>query len=127
MREIGFATATATAYNNWLEAEYTKKDKRLYGVGLMPIENPEGAIAEMRRCKQSRKNFVAMLLPSVTASGKTYGDPSFWPVYAEAERLGMVPRSTARRRSDSASTISARSSRCTRWSTRCPSSSSSPT
>jgi len=90
MREIGFATATATAYNNWLEAEYTKLDKRLYGVGLMPIENPEGAILEMRRCKQSRKNFVAMLLPTVTASGKTYGDPSFWPVYAEAERLGMV-------------------------------------
>jgi predicted TIM-barrel fold metal-dependent hydrolase len=90
MREVGFATATATAYNNWLEAEYTKLDNRLYGVGLMPIENPEGAILEMRRCKQNRKNFVAMLLPSVTASGKTYGDPSFWPVYAEAERLGMV-------------------------------------
>jgi hypothetical protein len=89
MREVGFATATATAYNNWLEAEYTKKDNRLYGVGLMPVENPEGAIKEMRRCKRERKNFVAMLWPSVTASGKTYGDPSFWPVYEEAEKLDM--------------------------------------
>jgi uncharacterized protein len=89
MREVGFATATATAYNNWLEAEYTKKDSRLYGVGLMPVENPEGAIKEMRRCKRERKNFVAMLWPSVTASGKTYGDPSFWPVYEEAEKLDM--------------------------------------
>ena len=89
MREVGFATATAIAYNNWLEAEYTKKDNRLYGVGLMPVENPDGAIKEMRRCKTERKNFVAMMLPSVTASGKTYGDPMFWPVYAEAEKLDM--------------------------------------
>ena len=90
MREVGFATATATAYNNWLEHEYTRKDDRLFGVGLMPVENPEGAVAEMRRCKQERKNFVAMLLPSVTASGKTFGDPSFWPVYEEAEKLDMA-------------------------------------
>ncbi|MBM3487083.1 MAG: amidohydrolase [Alphaproteobacteria bacterium] len=89
MREMNFATATATAYNNWLEAEYTRLDKRLFGVGLMPIENPEGAIKEMRRCKKERKNFVAMLLPSVTASGMTYGHPSFWPLYEEAERLDM--------------------------------------
>ena len=89
MREIGFATATATAYNNWLEAEYTLKDDRLFGVGLMPVENPEGAITELRRCRNDRRGFVAMLLPSVTASGRTYGDPSFWPVYEEAERVGM--------------------------------------
>ena len=89
MREVDFATATATAYNNWLEAEYTRKDGRLYGVGMMPIENPEGAVAELKRCRAKRKNFVAMLLPSVTASGKTYGDPSFWPVYEEAERQNM--------------------------------------
>ncbi len=89
MREVAFATATATAYNNWLEGEYTKKDGRLYGVGLMPLENPEGAIKEMRRCKTERTNFVAMLLPSVTASGMTYGHSSFWPIYQEAERLGM--------------------------------------
>ena len=40
-----------------------KLDARLFGVGLMPIENPNGAIAEMRRCKSERRNFVAMLLP----------------------------------------------------------------
>jgi hypothetical protein len=38
-------------------------DARLFGVGLMPIENPNGAIAEIRRCKSERRNFVAMLLP----------------------------------------------------------------
>lgn len=90
MREIDFATATAIAYNNWLEGEYTQKDDRLFGVGMMPVENPEGAAAELKRCRTERKNFVAMLLPTVTASGKTYGDPSFWPVYEEAERQNMV-------------------------------------
>ena len=89
MRQVDFANATATAYNNWLDAEYTRKDPRLYGVGLMPVEDSEAAVKEMRRCKQQRKNFVAMLLPTVTATGKTYGDASFWPVYAEAEKLNM--------------------------------------
>src|SRR4029079_13495132 len=89
MRQIDFANATATAYNNFLEAEYTKKDPRLYGVGLMAVEDPKAAVTEMRRCKQQRKNFVAMMLPTVTASGKTYGDASFWPVYEEAEKLNM--------------------------------------
>jgi len=90
MREVSFATATAVAYNNWLEAEYTQKDNRLYGVGMMPIENPEAAVAEIKRCRNERTNFVAMLLPTVTASGKTYGDESFWPVFEEAERQNMV-------------------------------------
>ena len=90
MREIDFATATATAYNNWLEAEYTQQDDRLFGVGLMPVENPQGAIKELIRCRTKRKNFVAMLLPTVTASGRTYGDEMFWPVYEEAERQNMV-------------------------------------
>ena len=34
MQSEEFQTATCIAYNNWLEAEYTKQDDRLYGVGL---------------------------------------------------------------------------------------------
>lgn len=85
-----WAAATATAYNNWLEDRYTTKDNRLFGAGLMAVQDPQAAVTEMRRCAQQRTGFVAMMLPSVTANGKTYGDESMWPVYEEAQRLGIA-------------------------------------
>jgi predicted TIM-barrel fold metal-dependent hydrolase len=89
MQDGDFAIGLATAYNNWLEERYTKKDDRLYGAGLMPIENPDAAIKEMRRCATQRKNFVAMYMPTVTVSWRKYGNEYFWPIYEEAERLDM--------------------------------------
>lgn len=89
MQDVEFSTATGTAYNNWLEDKYTAKDSRLYGAGLMPVENPEGAAAELRRCATERTNFVAMMMPTVTATPLKYGHQSFWPIYEEAERLDM--------------------------------------
>ena len=89
MSDVDFAVATATAYNNWLEDRYTAKDSRLYGVGLMAIQDPKSAIEEMERCAKQRVNFVSMLLPSRTALGRTYGDEYFWPIYEAAERLNM--------------------------------------
>ncbi len=89
MQDVNFATATATAYNNWLEDNYTAKDNRLYGAGLMPVENPEAAAAELRRCKTERVNFAAMMMPTVTATPFKFGHRNYWPIYEEAERLGM--------------------------------------
>jgi predicted TIM-barrel fold metal-dependent hydrolase len=90
MRDVPFATAVATAYNNWLEDRYTRQDDRLYGAGLLPIQDVEAAIRELRRCARDRKRFPAMVLPTVTNLGRTYGDEYFWPLYREAEALGMV-------------------------------------
>ena len=84
-----WAVATAIAYNNWLEDLYCKKDKRLYGVGLLAAQEPEEAAKELVRCKTKRTNFVGMLLPTVTNTGKTFGDKSFWPIYEAAEKHNM--------------------------------------
>lgn len=86
MQDVEFATATATAYNNWLEERYTKLDDRLYGVGIMAIQDPKAAVKELIRCATKRKNFVAMFLPTVTALGRTYGDPYFDPIYEAAQK-----------------------------------------
>ena len=85
MNDVAFATATATAYNNWIEDRYTRQDDRLYAVGLLPIQDIDAAVAELQRCVRDRKNFVAMLLPTRTALGRTYGDDWFWPLYRAAE------------------------------------------
>ena len=85
-----FATATATAYNNWLETVYLEHDKRLFGAGLMALNNVDGAIMELERCANARKRFVAMLLPTVTCFQKSYGHRDFWPLYEKAQSLDMV-------------------------------------
>ncbi len=73
MREIDFATATATACNNWLEAGYTRKDDRLFGVGMTPVENPEGAVAGLKRRRTERRNFAQELRRHAAALGDRIG------------------------------------------------------
>ena len=89
MRDRNFASASATAYNNWMEDNYTSKDDRLYGVGLTPVLDPEAAAAELRLCATKRTNFACMVLPTVTCSPLKYGDEFFWPIFEEAERHGI--------------------------------------
>ena len=90
MRDVPFAVATATAYNNWLEDRYTRQDDRLHGAGVVPVQDPVAGAAEIRRCAKDRKNFPAMVLPTVTKTGKTYGDPFFWPIFEAAEECDMA-------------------------------------
>ena len=85
-----WAVSTATAYNSWLEDRYTVQDRRLFAAGLMSVQDPAAAVKEMRRCHEQRTSFVAMILPSVTNTGRTYGDPIFLPIFEEAERLGIA-------------------------------------
>jgi len=89
MQSIEFQTATCIAYNNWLEGEYTSKDDRLFGVGLIPFNDIEAGKKEIIRCAKSRKNFPAMLLPTVTGNARHFGDEYFWPLYEEAERQNI--------------------------------------
>ena len=89
MQDVDFATATATAYNNWLEDRYTARDGRLFGAGLMPIENADAAAAELKRCATERTGFVAMMMPTATATPLKYGHQSYWPIYEEAVRHDM--------------------------------------
>jgi uncharacterized protein len=89
MQDVNFASATGTAYNNWLEDNYTAKDSRLFGAGLLPIEAPEDAVIELRRCATERTNFATMMLPTATATPLKLGHQNYWPIYQEAERLNM--------------------------------------
>ena len=84
-----WAVETIKAYNNWLEDRYTSKDERLYGAGIVPVQDPEAAAIEIARCATERVRFPAMMLPSQTYTGKTYGDEFFWPIFEAAEKHNM--------------------------------------
>lgn len=90
MQDVNFATATATAYNNWLEDRYTAKDKRLFGVGMICVENVEASVKEIVRCATERTGFVAMMMPTVTATPIKFGDKRYWPIFEAAEAHNMA-------------------------------------
>ena len=89
MRDKAFSTATAIAYNNWLEDNYTSKAERLFGAALTPIMDPVTAAIEIRRCATERKNIACMVMPTVTAPPRYFGEEFYWPIFEEAERQNI--------------------------------------
>ena len=83
-----WAIAAAQAYNDWLYETYCKRDARFHGVGLIPMQEPAAAVAELRRCVQDL-GFVGAMLPSFGLPDHL-GSKIYWPVYEEADRLGCA-------------------------------------
>ncbi len=86
MIDADLAIGTARAYNDWLYDTYLRRDPRLKGIGLLPLQEPDAAVAELRRIVADL-GMVGGLLPS-TGLKSHLGDKLYWPVYAEADRLG---------------------------------------
>jgi uncharacterized protein len=82
------AVALACAYNDWL-AEYCRTDpRRLVGAAMLPFQDPESAVSELRRA-QGLGFRVAFVRPN-PCCGRHVGDPAFEPVWAAAEDLGVT-------------------------------------
>ena len=86
-----WAVALARAYNNWFHDRYYRRSKRLRGVALIPLQSVPEAVTELRRAV-SELGMVAAVLPANDADlglRKPLGHRDFWPIYEEAERLGV--------------------------------------
>ncbi len=81
-----FAVDVARAYNNWLSDAYLSKSTRFQGLGLIPLQEPEEAVKELRRIV-TELGFCGAVIPSTGFKGHL-GSKEYWPVYAEAHRLG---------------------------------------
>lgn len=81
-----WAIDVARAYNDWLYESHLSKSKRLKGMGLIPMQEPEAAVKELRRIVKEFGMCGAML--TSTGLKSHLGSREYWPVYAEAERLG---------------------------------------
>jgi uncharacterized protein len=88
LTDAELAVGTAMAYNDWLSDAYTKLDPRLKGIGLIPVQDPEAAADELRRMV-NELGFVGALLPARGLKSH-HGDPMYWPIYEEADRLGCA-------------------------------------
>jgi predicted TIM-barrel fold metal-dependent hydrolase len=81
-----FAIDSARAYNDWFNHDYLKRSDRFQGIGLIPMQEPEDAVKELRRLVEEL-GFVGAMIPTMGMKGHV-ADEYYWPVYAEADRLG---------------------------------------
>ena len=88
IREPEYAVALAQAYNDYVYDRYTKISNRLSPVALLPFQDPEAAVIELRRsvrelgCRGAVVRTTGLRLPL----GHKYYDP----IYREAETLGCA-------------------------------------
>lgn len=83
-----FAIQTCQAYNDWITDEYSDKDGRFKPMALIPMQEPEAAVEELRRAIKEL-GMVGAMLPS-TGLPQHIGAKQYWPIYEEAERLGAA-------------------------------------
>jgi predicted TIM-barrel fold metal-dependent hydrolase len=82
--DLDMAIATARAYNDWLASRYLP-DRRLKGMALIPLQEPDAAVDELRRAV-TELGFLGGVLPA-TGPKMHLGAKQFWPIYEEASRL----------------------------------------
>ena len=87
-RDKDWATAMCRAYNNYV-ATRIKGQERLKGIAVVPIQDPQAAIVEMRRAIMEL-GFVGVMITGVVGDGnnvKTLDHPDFFPFFEAADQL----------------------------------------
>ncbi len=82
-----YSPAICQGYNNWLHDYCNTDPDRLKAIALLPLGDVEAALTEMNRAVKELGCVGVLMKPSVEE--KRSDDPSFLPIYAEAERLGI--------------------------------------
>lgn len=81
-----YATALATAVNDWLVEKWLATDDRFLGSILVANQQPERAAEEIHRLG-SHPQMAQVLMSSATR--RPYGQRIFWPIYEAAEEEGL--------------------------------------
>ena len=83
------AMALCSAINDWVAKELLDREPRLRASILVPVHNPERAVAEIERLAADRR-FVQVLLFAM--GDMLLGRRPYWPIYAAAEKHGLADR-----------------------------------
>ena len=86
LQETDFAIDACRAVNNHFAEDYA--DDRLFPVGVLPMRTPDAAVDELRRASQELGLRAFEIMP--TGLPIALGNSIYHPLYAEAERLGVV-------------------------------------
>lgn len=79
---------TSRFFNDHIAESVNKHPDRFIGIGTVPLQDIDLAIKEMERCTTELK--MPGLEIGSNINGKNLSDPSFFPFYEAAERLGCA-------------------------------------
>lgn len=82
------SSAACRSYNEWIAAYTAHDPRRLAGVGLVPMIDPERAASEARWC--AANGIVAVLARPNHVYGRNLGDEAYEPLYTAVEESGIV-------------------------------------
>ncbi|HEY5542916.1 MAG TPA: amidohydrolase family protein [Candidatus Binatia bacterium] len=82
------ASICARAYNDWVYEYCSADPKRLYPAAILPVQNPDYAIEELRRVAQ--RGFKAGLVRPIFSGTKYPTLPEYDRLWKEFENLGIV-------------------------------------
>jgi len=85
-----WAAALCRAYNSWLHETYLRHDPRFHGMAMLALQDVDAAVDELRRAVTELGMLGAVLPANGLGIHGTLGAPHYWPLYAEAERLGCA-------------------------------------
>ena len=86
LSDLDLARECARAYNDWLSDFCQPHPQRLYGIGMVPLQDVDGAIAEMRRVVRTKGMKCVFFRPN-PYNGRRLNDPAYEPFWAAAEEL----------------------------------------
>ena len=85
-----WAVVACKAYNTWLYERFLNNSPRLRGVALLPFQNVDAAVMELRRAVKELGMLGGMLPSNGEAIQGHLGNKNYWPIYEEAEKLGCA-------------------------------------
>lgn len=83
------AAALARAYNNWLTDFCQTAPTRLYAAAMLPLQNMDFALEELRRVAVL-PHFRGAFIRPMFLEGHYFTHPYYDPLWAELERLGVT-------------------------------------
>jgi predicted TIM-barrel fold metal-dependent hydrolase len=83
---VDYAVEICRAYNNWMHETYLRHSPRFKAMAIIPLQDPEEAVRELRRAV-TELGMQGAMMPS-NGLPQPLGNKPYWPIYAEAERLG---------------------------------------
>ena len=87
VKEVEWGVALANAYNTWLYEKFAKLSPRLKGMALIPIQNPEAAVKELRRAVHELGMPGGII---IAGARRPLGDRFYHPIYEAAQELDAV-------------------------------------
>ncbi len=83
------SAAICRAYNIWLSEYCSYNGSRLYGVALIPLQDPARAVEELRHAKEEL-GLVGIFWRPNKLCGRTLSSPDYFPIYEAASDLGVT-------------------------------------